>query len=238
MQNAQPISKRLFVLGATGRIGRAFIEQAIQHDHGVTALVRSPEKLGHLRAWVSVHSGDPRSLEDLHAALPGHDVVISALGPPGIGPTTIHRNAARSTIVAMQAAGIRRLLIVSAAVLFENEGFFYWLARNTFLRNVAEDTAAMERVVMATDLDWTIVRPPRLTMGALTGRYAVAEGRMPRGRQSISRADVAHFLLEEVEHPRHVRRMVGITSTKAAAPDLSARPAHSEVGIEGARQIP
>jgi putative NADH-flavin reductase len=211
-------SMRLFLIGATGRIGRAVIDQAIERGHTVTAFVRSPEKLGAQRAWVSAHKGDPRNVDDLRAALPGHDAVISALGPPGIGRTTIHRDAARSTVAAMQATGVRRLLIVSAAMLFEDEGFLYWLARNTFLRNVAEDHVAMEGIVTASELDWTIVRPPRLTMGALTARYAVEDGRMPRGRQSISRADVAHFLLDEVEDPGHLRRVVGITSTKAPAP--------------------
>jgi putative NADH-flavin reductase len=231
------MTKRLFILGATGRIGRAIIDQAIERDHAVTAFVRSPEKLGGLRGWVSVRTGDPRSVDDLRAALPGHDAVISALGPPGIGRTTIHRDAARSTVMAMQATGIRRLLVVSAAVLFENQGFLYWLARNTFLRNIAEDTDGMERIVMANDLDWTIVRPPRLTMGALTGRYAVEEGRMPRGRQSISRADVAHFLLEEVEQGGHVRRMIGITSTKAPARSLSGRPADAAIEIQRVREV-
>jgi putative NADH-flavin reductase len=230
-------SKRLFILGATGRIGQAVIDEAIERGHRVTAFVRSPDKIGGLRPWISVEKGDPRSIDDLRAALPGHDAVISALGPPGIRRTTIHRDAARTTVMAMQAAGIRRLLIVSAAVLFENQGFFYWLARNTFLRNVAEDTAAMERIVTASELDWTIVRPPRLTMGDLTRHYAVKDGRMPAGRQSISRADVAHFLLDELERPEHIRRMVGITSTKAQARELSARPTGTEVGIQRVREV-
>jgi putative NADH-flavin reductase len=230
-------SMRLFLIGATGRIGRAVIDQAIERGDTITAFVRSPGKLGDQRAWVSVQKGDPRNVDELRAALPGHDAVISALGPPGLGRTTIHRDAARSTIAAMQAVGVRRLLIVSAAVLFDDERFLYWLARNTFLRNVAEDHAAMERIVTASELDWTIVRPPRLTMGSLTARYAVEDGRMPPGRQSISRADVAHFLLDEVEHAAHLRRAVGITSTKAPAPQLSAGPAHGGVGMEEARQV-
>jgi putative NADH-flavin reductase len=116
----------------------------------------------------------------------------------------------------MEAVGIRRLLIVSAAILFEGQGLFFRLLRDTLLRNIAEDTAAMERIVTASGLDFTIARPPRLTSGRLTGRYAALDERMPRGGPLVSRADVAHFLLEELERNAHVRRTVGMASAKGA----------------------
>jgi putative NADH-flavin reductase len=203
---------RLLVLGATGGIGRALIDQALARGHTVTAFVRSPEKLGARRDGVTVCKGDPRNADDLRATLPGHDAVLSALGPPGPGATTIHRDCARSTVVAMQATGVRRLLIVSVAVLFENQGFLSWFLRKTFLRNIAEDTAEMERIVIASGLDSTIVRPPVLTNGRLTGRYRIEDDRVPRGGRSVSRADVAHFLLDELERGEHVRRIVGMAS--------------------------
>jgi len=71
---------------------------------------------------VVVREGDPRSVADLQDILPGHDAVISTLGPAGVGPTTILRAAAESTVAAMQAAAARRLLVVSAAVLFDDLG--------------------------------------------------------------------------------------------------------------------
>src|SRR5258708_6738004 len=137
------------------------------------------------------------------------------LGAPGPGPTTVHRDCARSTVAAMRAAGVRRLLIVSAAVRFESQGFVYWLLRNTLLRNIAEDTGEMERLVMASGLDWTIARPPRLTNGRLTGHYSVDDDRMPRGGFSVIPANVAHFLLSELERGAHVHRIVGMAGAKA-----------------------
>ena len=210
-------SKRLLILGATGGIGRALTDQAIERGHQVTAFVRSPEKLGAPRDGVTARKGDPRNADELRDALTGHDAVLSALGPPGPGPTTINRDCARSTVAAMHAAGVRRLLIVSVAVLFEHQGVASWILRNTLLRNVAEDAGEMERIVTASDLDWTIVRPPRLTNGPLTGRYRIEDDRMPRGGSSVSRADVAHFLLDELERGAHVRRMVGMARAKASA---------------------
>jgi putative NADH-flavin reductase len=143
------------------------------------------------------------------AALPGHDAVLSALGPPGPGPTTVLRECARSTVAAMQTAGMRRLLVVSAAVLFK-DGLVTRLLGRTLLRNVAEDSAEMERVVVASGLDWTIARPPKLTNGPLTTRYLVENGRMPRGKLWLSRADVAHFLLGELDRAAHAHRIVGM----------------------------
>jgi putative NADH-flavin reductase len=205
---------RLFMLGATGGVGRALVDQARERGHQVTAFVRSPQRLGAPRAGVTVREGDPRNVAALSAALPGHDAVVSALGPPGPGRTTILRDCARSTVAAMQVAGVRRLLVVSAAMLFEDGGILFAVMRRVLLRNVAEDSAEMERVVMASGLDWTIARPPRLTNGPLTQHYRVEDGRMPHGRISVSRADVAHFLLGEVEDAAHTRQIVGMTGTR------------------------
>lgn len=75
---------RVFILGATGGTGRALVDQAQKRGHIVTAFVRSPEKLAPLRDRIGVLRGDPRNVDELHAALPGHDAVLSALGPPGL----------------------------------------------------------------------------------------------------------------------------------------------------------
>jgi putative NADH-flavin reductase len=164
---------RLFVLGATGGTGQTLIDQAVARGHQVTAFVRSPQKLGAPRGAVTACQGDPRGVAELEGALPGHDAVLSGLDPPGPGRTTIVSECARSTVTAMQGAGVRRLLIVSAAVLFQNKGILFALLRRTLLRNVAEDHTEMERIVMASGSSWTIVRPPRLTNGPLTERYWV-----------------------------------------------------------------
>ena len=82
--------------------------------------------------------GDPTDEHALARALAGHDAVVSALGPPGPGKTTIHRDAARATLAAMKRANVDRLVVVSAAVLFDG-GLLYSLLRATLLRNIAAD---------------------------------------------------------------------------------------------------
>ena len=209
---------RLLILGATGGTGRALVSQACERGHEITAFVRSPSKLGPLADGIIVRQGDPRNVVDLRPVLPGHDAVLSALGPPGAGPTTILRASARSTVDAMRTGGPRRLIVVSAAVLFDDLGVFGNLLRRTLLKNVAADSAEMERIVMESGLDWTIARPPRLTNGPLTRRYCAEDGHLPArsALSSISRADVAHFVLDELEHNAHIHQIVGIADGMGA----------------------
>jgi putative NADH-flavin reductase len=204
------VPMRLLILGATGGTGRALLEQARTRGHQVTAFVRSPQKLGPPQEGVTVRRGDPLSVTELRAVLPDHDAVLTALGPPGPGRTTILRDFGRSIVEAMRDGGPRCLLVVSVAALFDDAGFVASLFRRTLLRNIVVDAAEMERAVMESGLDWTIARPPRLTNGPLTRLYRVADGRMPRGRVWVSRADVAHFLLDELEQSRHVHEIVGM----------------------------
>jgi putative NADH-flavin reductase len=212
-------SMRLFILGATGGIGRQLVDQALERHHQVTAFVRSPQKLGVARDGLSVIRGDVHNAEAMSRALAGHDAVLSALGPPGPARNTITSDSARSTVAAMQSGGIDRLLVVGVAALFPDIGMFGRLLRNTLLRNIADDSAEMERIVKASRLDWTIARPPRLTNGPRREHYGLAVDHLPNGAGGnaiISRADVAHFMLDELEHPAHIRQMVGIAYTRSA----------------------
>jgi len=200
---------KLFILGATGGTGRELVEQGLARGHTITALVRSPEKLTPCEK-LTIIPGDPRNTADLRRTLPGHDAVLTALGG-GIGRSTICADAARSTVAAMKATGVRRLVAVSAAVLFRNEGLVVWIARGTFLRNVVADCGAMDAIFSGSDLDWTIVRPPRLTNDAPSGKYTLANGHLPPGRRVVSRADVAHLVLDELERETHLRTILGMT---------------------------
>src|SRR5215469_11354671 len=175
MQTENTEAMRILVLGGTGRTGMAFLRQAKDRGHRLTAFVRSPEKLSELGPRMSVRTGDPRSVEELEAALEGQNVVVSALGPTGLGKSTVLSTAARATVDAMHAKGVHRLLVVSAGLLFDDSPTIGRLLRRTLLRNVADDSEKMERIVVSSGLDWTIVRPPRLTSGALTGTYTARD---------------------------------------------------------------
>jgi putative NADH-flavin reductase len=210
---------RLFVIGATGRTGREILDVARARGHEVTAFVRSPEKLEQMTG-VRVVRGDPRQADSIASALPGHDAVLSAIGPRPrdalLGPSTILAECARATVDAMAESGVRRLAIVSAAVLFPEKGLYFavfqWL-----LRHHADDLCAMERIVQASGLAWTIARPPRLTETSRDASFIALRDALPAGSRVMSFRSVAAFMLEAVERRSHLAEVVGLARGLAVA---------------------
>jgi putative NADH-flavin reductase len=202
---------KLFLLGATGRTGTHLIDLALARGHRVTAFVRSPEKITRQDEGLKMVKGDPLKGAELAAALPGHDAVISALGPrPGeaFKPHTLMADGAAALVPAMDQAKVRRLLLVSAASLFETKGPFFAFLKFLF-RHIIKDLEAAEKIIKESDLDWTLVRPPRL-VESQDESYKSLENALPKGL-SISWRAVAAFLLDEAEKGRHIRKVVGIS---------------------------
>lgn len=207
------MTQRLFVLGATGHIGAHVVDLALTRGHRVTAFVRSPRKVMRNDPGLSIIEGDPLSTDALARELPGHDAVLSSIGPSprqALRPSTLMAECAASTVAAMSAAGVKRLAIVSAAVLFPDRRlsfrFFRWL-----LRQHARDLVAMEAVVRATDFDWTIARPPRL-VSSDDASYLVERDALPEGAWSMSFRAVAAFLLDSVERHTSSREVIGLSN--------------------------
>lgn len=202
---------KLFSIGATGRIGAHTLDLALARGHHVTAFVRSPQKI-RPRERLRVVAGDPTRADALAEAIGGHDAVLSSLGPPArdaLGPCTLMTDAGAALVAAMEHAGVRRVGIVSAAVLFaEPRGpvlsFFRWL-----LRHHAADLRGMEGALTASALEWTVARPPRLVEDAVETCRAVIDA-LPAGGSTCSNRAVAAFLLGCVERRDHVGDVVGI----------------------------
>ena len=208
---------RLFVLGATGRTGTEIIDLAQKRGHKVTAFVRSPQKLKPA-PLLTIVPGDPLRPETMTAALAGHDAVLSAIGPPpreAFRPNTLVADCARATVNAMAAAGVARLAIISAAVLFPEKGLYFAFFR-WFLRHHARDLHAMEDIVQASGLQWTIARPPRLT-NSENASFNALRNRLPPGSRAMSYRSVAAFLLDAVERRSHVSEIVGLGKGLASA---------------------
>ena len=196
---------RLFVLGATGKTGTAIVSQALERGHSVTTFGRrefdgKAEKLTN-------RTGDVLNVEQLAAALTGHDAVLYTLGSRGLGRTTLRGDSIRATLEAMRRSGVRRLIVLSSS-LAEPSGWITRFAARTILRHHSLDQIVMERLVMASDTEWTIVRPSEMTNGSLTGRYRATTGPSPKDDRMVSRRDVAHLMLFLAEHGDHVREIV------------------------------
>jgi putative NADH-flavin reductase len=217
----------LTIVAATGGIGRELLRQALAAGHDVTAVVRDPSKITESIRVVraDLADADPAAMQ---TAVKGADAILSGLGARSNSEAGVAWRGTQSIIDAAVAMDVRRLVVVSAAPIGTvasparpnpprhdpGDGFFMRqlgarFARTAFRTHYA-DLARMEDVVRASDLDWTIARPPKLTDKPLTGHYRTALGQNLRGGFSISRADVAHQMLHCLDQPETIRQVVGM----------------------------
>src|SRR5712692_8935824 len=205
---------KLVVLGATGGTGLELVRQAVERGHSVTAFVRSPDRVEPFRDRVTIKQGDLLDRAELDRVIKGHDAVLSGFGPRvpvSKADANLLQQFAVALTSAMVHAGVSRVVVESVAFLFRNSIVppAYLFGRLLFPRTVA-DASAMERVIRESELDWTIVRPPRLTDKPSTGKYRLRQGHLPRFGFTISRADVADFMVKSVENHVSIRNIVGL----------------------------
>ena len=198
---------KLLVLGASGGCGRHVVRLAIERGHAVAAVVRSHAKLDEPAAIVV--RDDVLRPGAIEAAAHDCDAVISCLGirrrfPRNpwsrmLSPPDFTSRSAHAVVAAARAAGISRVLAISAAGVADSWPRMHPLLRFVFARSrigdAYRDLAAMEQVYASSGLDWTCIRPVTLSPGKLRGyrevdRYALAA--------TISRATVASWLLDHV----------------------------------------
>jgi len=192
------------VFGATGGTGRHVVEQALDAGHRVTAVVRDPARLPvPPRAGLTVVTARLDDRAAVLQAVTDADAVVDTLGVHGNRPTTFRADTARVVTAAMRDAGVRRLVVVSAsgAHTAGDSAPIRLLVKPVlgwFLRYHFADMLAMEDVVRASGLHWTIVLPPRLTDRPATGRIRRRVGGNVRGSYSMTRADLATAVLQAV----------------------------------------
>jgi putative NADH-flavin reductase len=221
---------KLTIFAATGGIGRQLLEQAIAAGHDVTAVVRSPEKLSGEAVRVvqtDLAAPDPAALE---SAVSGADAVLSGLGPRSNADAGIAARGTAAIVAAMQATHVRRIVVVSAAPVGTvpspgrprppshdpGDGFFmrhlFSHVARTLFGKVYTDLALMEDILRDSGLDWTAVRPPRLTSKPGTGHYRTAYGQNVRGGWIVPRADVAKLMLRALGQPETIKQVIGVAS--------------------------
>jgi len=209
---------RISVIGAAGRTGREVVAQALSHGHGVTALVHG-RPLAMSDSDLRVVSGDVLDFHSVSSAVLGQDAVVFAVsdarGSAGNGSVLVDGIA--NVIHAMATYRVNKLVAISASGTFNRQDRRLSLGQraliNTTQRAVYDDLEAMESRIMASDLDWTIVRPIGLIDGPLTGDYRVSlEGAVLKGAKKVSRADVAALALKALSGTTYSRRAVTIGS--------------------------
>jgi putative NADH-flavin reductase len=209
--------RKILVLGATGVTGREIVSQALQQGHEVTALVRRPAQDAGLPTGVRVLSGSVTDDTDaLDAAVRGQEVVITTLGVgKALRSGGLIARSAPLIVRSMARQGVRRLIFMSAYGVGATRADVPILPRmlmGLLFRDLYTDKEIGEEAVRRSELEWTLVYAVTLTNGPRTGRYRVGERLRLRGFPTISRADVAEFILGQVEDRRYLRQGVLISS--------------------------
>jgi uncharacterized protein YbjT (DUF2867 family) len=194
---------KLLVLGATGGTGRLIVNQAVTRGYDVTALVRSAEKASDLKGAKLV-VGDARDEAALREALKGRTAVVSALGTPAspFREVTLLSTATRALVSAMTAEQVSRLVCITGMGAGDSAGHggfvFDRLIFPLLLRKIYTDKDRQEAIVRDSGLDWTLVRPS--VLNDKPGRHALRAITDLSGFHggTISREDVASFVLDQL----------------------------------------
>lgn len=206
---------RVIIFGATGNVGYYLVLQALALGHEVTAFSRNAGRLNSLgHRNLKIVEGDVYDSPAVASAILGQDAVICALGAGRKG--RVRSEGTYAIIQGMKKAGVRRLIVQStlgAGDSRKNLNFFWkhimfgWLLKQAYW-----DHQAQEAYVRDSGLEWTIVRPGAFTDGPATGRYK--HGFLPDDRNislKISKADVAMFILLQLESDEYLYRTPGLS---------------------------
>ncbi len=207
---------QLAIIGGTGKTGRALIEQGLEAGHSITVLVRNPDKLKITHPSLKVVQGNVLDVETLYMAFQGKGAVLSALGHKQFFiKTSILSRGTENMIKAMEVNNIKRFICITSMGINDSRfklGLYYTLfVIPVILFFYFRDKAKQEKLIMNSGLDWTLVRPGQLTNGKKRTRYRVGE---KLGSYiltlMISRADIAHFMLEQLTSSAYSKKAVSI----------------------------
>jgi putative NADH-flavin reductase len=202
----------VLIIGASKGIGLEAVKRALACEHSVRALARSADRIDlsdpNLEKW----PGNALKHEDVLSALDGIDAVIQALGIAAgpemvLGPVRLFSKSTSILVPAMKDAGVKRLICVTGFGAGDSRasiGCFQSIPFRIFLGRAYDDKDIQEALIRESDLDWVIVRPGVLTNGGRTGRYRVLADPNSWRNGLISRADVADFLVRQIDDDTYV----------------------------------
>ena len=215
---------QIVVFGANGGTGRLLSQQALDAGHHVVAVTRNPDQFPLAHPALRVAHADVRDGAAVTDAVAGSDVVLSTLGVPFTRrPVDIYSAGIAGITAAMDAHGLRRVVVVSSAGTepHHHQGAGFWMNRvmqplvtATIGRTTYADMRAMESLLRSSDLDWTVMRPSGLFNAAVVSRYELHEDRADG--VFTSRADLAASMLAQATSSRWIRKNVAVTTAEGA----------------------
>jgi putative NADH-flavin reductase len=208
---------RICIFGASGATGLALTRLAMERNLDVVAFVRSQAAGDKLPPGLTVVTGNILDRTDVERAIHGVDVVICLIGPRPSASEAFCTDAMQNITEAMQAQGVRRLLCVTGAMVgdYPHLSWFMRSIKKSYRKQqpaLAQDRADQEKCLETSGLDWTLVKPPRLTNAKGSGTIRSGEALKVGAMSRISRADLARFLLEQVDSQLYVGKRIVVES--------------------------
>lgn len=214
---------KVLILGASRGTGLSAVQQALAKGYQVTALARNVAAIerecrqadpyvGRLR----IVSGDVLKPSSFEREMEGTDVVVSSIGVTNTKPTVLYSTGITNIIHLMYSCQVSRLICISGVGVEVTPGMSFPLKLLTkyvvqpFLRNNFNDLLKMEDIVQHSQLNWTIVRAPRLKDGPVTGKYRFAAREYLRNPLILRRSDLAHFIVNNMNNEHIYRSRVEV----------------------------
>ncbi|GAB4536960.1 MAG: SDR family oxidoreductase [Pleurocapsa sp.] len=211
---------RVIIYGATGKIGRLCVDKALNAGHEVTAFARYPGKLDPRERLEKVR-GDILDRDKVLTSMPGHDAVLTVFGAP-LNWSTITSvpdlctHGTINIVNAMLKHKVKRLICMTGIGAGDSKGHGRFVFDNLILPillgRIYADKNLQETLVMESNLDWTIVRPAELTDESESNNYRVLVDLKGKKASTIARADVADFLVGQLESDRYLHQTPLITT--------------------------
>jgi len=208
-------SKKIAVLGGTGKEGKYLIDNLIKQGYEIKALTRNPEKLGNTSSSIEKITGNARNYESVYALLQGCDAVISTIGPSRKEPDTCSI-ATGNVIQAMQSLNIRRYIELAGLAIdtsSDKKGFMTKLLvgiMRLFFPAVINDRQKGYRILSESDLDWTLVRSSMIEL--TDAKRVVKTSLVDSPGRKVSSTDLALFLISQLSDEQFIRKAPFISS--------------------------
>lgn len=209
------MKNKILIFGATGGTGTELMKQSLEKGYEVTVFVRNPERLKLSHSNLSVFKGDVLDYNDVHASVKGQATVFCCLGMPASDKSKLRTLGTDNIVRAMEANGVKRLICQTSLGFGDSKELLPWHMKYVIvpfiLKKAFEDHASQEQVIEKSNTEWTIVRPGNMTNGEKRGSYKYGFPSSANIKLKISRADVAHFMLNQLDSTRYYGQKVGIS---------------------------
>ncbi len=198
---------KVLVFGATGRCGRHIIKQALMKKYDVTAFARNPKAVAMHHERLTIVKGNVFDTLSVESAVKGQYAVICALGTKRKYQTKMLSVGTANILSAMKKYRVRRFVCLTSLGALGNDGGFVLrkVMIPLFYKHVFRDKKRQLDEIMNSDLDWIVVRAVKMTDGPRTKHYHAALVRPIK--KSVSRANVADFLLKQITSDKFLREM-------------------------------